>query len=235
MSLISPSPIAPDDAVPDDAVPAAAAPPVFDDAFRAQLRELLAWRRDVRRFRPDPLPAGTLARLIETACLAPSVGLSQPWRFVTVAQEARREAVREEFRTCNAQALAAYAPDRASRYAALKLEGLREAPEQFAVFCDRATAVGHGLGRRTMPEMAEYSVVAAICTLWLAARAEGIGLGWVSILEPARMAALLDVPPDWRFIGYFCLGYPQREDDRPELERARWERRRAAPSCVLAR
>jgi 5,6-dimethylbenzimidazole synthase len=211
------------------------AAPEFDDAFRARLIELVAWRRDVRRFRPDPLPPGTLERLIETACLAPSVGLSQPWRFVTVAQAARREAVREEFRVCNAQALASYAPDRASRYAALKLEGLREAPEQFAVFCDRATAVGHGLGRRTMPEMAEYSVVAAVCTLWLAARAQGIGLGWVSILEPSRMAALLDVPQDWRFIGYFCLGYPQREDDRPELERAHWEHRRTAQGCVLAR
>jgi 5,6-dimethylbenzimidazole synthase len=225
MSLISPS--APADGP--------AAPPEFDSAFRARLVELLAWRRDVRKFRPDPLPQGTLERLIETACLAPSVGLSQPWRFVTVAQEARREAVREEFRACNAQALASYAGDQASRYAALKLEGLREAPQQFAVLCDRTTAVGHGLGRHTMPEMAEYSVVAAICTLWLAARAEGIGLGWVSILEPARMAEILDVPPAWRFIGYFCLGYPQCEDDRPELERARWERRRAAPSCVLAR
>ena len=209
--------------------------PEFDDAFRARLIELLAWRRDVRRFRPDPLPPGTLDRLIETACLAPSVGLSQPWRFVTVADEARREAVREEFRTCNAQALAAYAPDRAGRYTALKLEGLREAPEQFAVFCDRATAVGHGLGRRTMPEMAEYSVVAAICTLWLAARAEGIGLGWVSILEPARMAALLDVPADWRFVGYFCLGYPEQEDDVPALERAAWERRREAAGFILRR
>jgi 5,6-dimethylbenzimidazole synthase len=112
---------------------------------------------------------------------------------------------------------------------------LREAPHQFAVFCERATAVGHGLGRRTMPEMAEYSVVAAICTLWLAARAEGIGMGWVSILDPARMTAVLDVPPDWRFIGYFCLGYPLHADDRPELERAHWERRRLAQSCVLAR
>jgi 5,6-dimethylbenzimidazole synthase len=209
--------------------------PEFDDAFRARLMQLVAWRRDVRRFRPDPLPNGTLERLIETACLAPSVGLSQPWRFVTVEDAARREAVCEEFRACNAQALASYAGDRAGRYATLKLEGLREAPHQFAVFCDRATAVGHGLGRRTMPEMAEYSVVAAICTLWLAARAEGIGLGWISILDPAHMSGLLDVPAAWRFIGYFCLGYPQREDDRPELERAHWERRRLAQSCVLKR
>ena len=217
----------------DGDVPAAV--PEFDDAFRAQLLQLVAWRRDVRRFRPDPLPAGALERLIEIACLAPSVGLSQPWRFVTVDDPARRAAVREEFRVCNADALASYTGDRAGHYAALKLEGLREAPQQFAVFCDRATAVGHGLGRRTMPEMAEYSVVAAICTLWLAARAQGIGLGWISILDPARMAGLLDVPPDWRFIGYFCLGYPQHADDRPELERACWERRLKAQSCVLAR
>jgi 5,6-dimethylbenzimidazole synthase len=209
--------------------------PEFDDAFRGRLMQLVAWRRDVRRFRPDPLPQGTLERLIETACLAPSVGLSQPWRFVTVEDQSRREAVREEFRACNAQALASYGADRAGRYAALKLEGLREAPQQFAVFCDRATAVGHGLGRRTMPEMAEYSVVAAICTMWLTARAEGIGMGWISILDPARMTAILDVPEAWRFVGYFCLGYPQQEDDRPELERARWEERRPAQGCVLAR
>jgi 5,6-dimethylbenzimidazole synthase len=187
---------------------AAAAMPEFDDAFRAQLVQLVAWRRDVRRFRPEPLPPGTLERLIETACLAPSVGLSQPWRFVTVDDPARRAAVREEFRVCNADALASYAGDRAGHYAALKLEGLREAPQQFA---------------------------AAICTMWLAARAQGIGLGWISILDPAHMAGLLDVSPDWRFIGYFCLGYPLQADDRPELERARWERRLKAQSCVLAR
>ena len=187
----------------------------------------------MRRFRGEALPDGALARLIQTACLAPSVGLSQPWRFVVVDDPARREAVRAEFRACNAQALAAYAGDLATRYAALKLEGLREAPHHLAVFCDRATTLGHGLGRRTMPEMAEYSVVAAICTMWLCARAEGIGMGWVSILDPTRMTALLDVPPDWRFIGYFCLGYPLHEDDTPELERAGWERR--VEACVLQR
>jgi 5,6-dimethylbenzimidazole synthase len=207
--------------------------PDFDGAFRAQLATLFAWRRDVRRFRSEPLPQGTLARLIATACLAPSVGLSQPWRFVLVDDPARRAAVAAEFIACNAQALADYAGDLAKRYAALKLEGLREAPHHLAVFCDRATTRGNGLGRRTMPEMAEYSVVAAICTMWLSARAEGIGLGWVSILDPARVTALLDVPSDWRFIGYLCLGYPRQQDDVPELERAGWERR--AEACVLQR
>jgi len=189
----------------------------------------------VRRFRSDPLPAGTLQRLIETACLAPSVGLSQPWRFVLVDDRSRRAAVREDFAACNKEALASYAGEQARHYAALKLEGLSEAPHQLAVFCERATQVGHGLGRRTMPETAEYSVVAAIVTLWLAARAEGIGMGWVSILDPGRMTRLLEVPEDWRFIGYFCLGYPQREDDRPELERERWETRRGAGGCILQR
>jgi 5,6-dimethylbenzimidazole synthase len=253
---MSPSPFAPTASAPDadppgrdgalsqsqnDAAPPSEAPteipgaPSFDAAFRSRLRELLLWRRDVRRFRNDPLPPGTVERLIETACLAPSVGLSQPWRFVLVDDPTRRQGVREEFAACNAQALAAYAGDLAARYAALKLEGLREAPHQFAVFCERATNAGHGLGRRTMPETADYSVVAAISMLWLAARAEGIGLGWVSILDPARMTRLLDVPDGWRFIGYFCLGYPLHDDDMPALERARWETRRPASACVLRR
>ncbi len=207
----------------------------FDDAFRARLRDLLVWRRDVRRFRPEALPDGMLERLIETACLAPSVGLSQPWRFVIVDDPARRRGVLEAFKASNADALEAYAGDLATRYAELKLAGLAEAPCQMAVFADRATQVGHGLGRRTMPEMAEYSVVAAVTTMWLAARAAGIGMGWVSILDPARIHELLDVPDTWRFIGYFCLGYPQAADDSPELERAGWERRRCSQTFILRR
>lgn len=211
------------------------APTSFDEAFRSRLHDLLVWRRDVRRFLADPLPAGTLERLIDTACLAPSVGLSQPWRFIVVDDPRRRQAVRDAFEACNADALKCYTGERAARYAALKLAGLEEAPCQFAVFADRTTAAGHGLGRRTMPEMAEYSAVAAISTMWLAARAEGIGLGWVSILDPACMNGILDVPEAWRFIGYFCLGYPRNESDQPELERAGWERRRSPQDCVLRR
>jgi 5,6-dimethylbenzimidazole synthase len=210
-------------------------PTAFDDAFRVRLNDLFAWRRDVRRFRREPPPAGTLERLIETACLSPSVGLSQPWRFVLVDDAGRRQAVLDQFKACNAAALQSYSGDQAARYAGLKLAGLEEAPCQFAVFADCATEVGHGLGRRTMPEMAEYSVVAAIAMMWLAARAEGIGMGWVSILDPASMNGILDVPRDWRFIGYFCLGYPQTESDQPELERAGWEQRQSSQSCILRR
>src|SRR5215831_145320 len=122
----------------------------FDDAFRARLRDLLVWRRDVRCFRRDPLPSGTLERLIHLACLAPSVGLSQPWRFVIVEDAVRRAAIRSNFERCNADALAAQTPQRAAAYARLKLAGLDDAPCQLAVFADRATAQGHGLGRHTM-------------------------------------------------------------------------------------
>ena len=210
-------------------------PPLFDDAFRASLRELLEWRRDVRRFRAARPPEGALERLIELATHAPSVGLSQPWRFVIVEDTARRRAVRDEFERCNAAALAAQAGERAKLYASLKLAGLDEAPLQLAVFADRSTAQGHELGRRTMPEMIEYSAVMAIHTMWLAARAEGLGLGWVSILEPARIAEILEVPPAWRFIGYLCLGYPQGEDEVPALERAGWDERRPVENFIVRR
>jgi 5,6-dimethylbenzimidazole synthase len=209
-------------------------PTDFDDAFRARLRDLLVWRRDVRRFRRDPLPAGTLERLIDLACLAPSVGLSQPWRFVVVDDPVRRAAVRDNFERCNADALAAQSPERTAAYARLKLAGLDDAPCQLAVFADRSIAQGHGLGRHTMPEMIEYSAVTAVHTIWLAARAEGIGVGWVSILEPASLAAMLDVPSHWKFIAYLCLGFPQSEDDVPELARKGWEQRTAG-AVVLCR
>ena len=215
--------------------PAAGKQPDFDDAFRARLRELLTWRRDVRRFRRDALPRGTLERLIELACLAPSVGLSQPWRFVIVDTPACRAAVRANFETCNAKALAAQSGQRAAGYARLKLAGLDDAPGHLAVFADPATTRGHGLGRHTMPEMIEYSAVTAVHTIWLAARAEGIGMGWISILDPAAVAATLDVPATWTFIGYLCLGFPETEDDIPDLERAGWERRYPASSRVVMR
>ncbi len=207
----------------------------FDDEFRACLLDLFTWRRDVRRFRPQPLPPGTLDRLIDTACLAPSVGLSQPWRFVVVEDPQRRQGLLELFRVCNAEALAAYSGDRARRYAELRLAGIAEAPAQVTVFADRDTQVGDGLGRRTMPEMAEYSTVTAIHTMWLAARAEGIGLGWVSILDPIRTAEILDIPRIWRLIGHLCLGYPEAEAEHPELERAGWEQRRPASASIVRR
>ncbi|WFU14777.1 5,6-dimethylbenzimidazole synthase [Bradyrhizobium sp. CB3481] len=207
----------------------------FDETFRRQLRELFVWRRDVRRFRTDPLPNDAMERLIEIACLSPSVGLSQPWRFIIIEDKAKRSAVVEDFKTCNADALRSYSSERAARYASLKLAGLEEAPGHLAVFADKATDLGYGLGLATMPETIEYSVAAAICCMWLAARAEGIGLGWVSILNPDRIHEILEVPESWKFIGYLCVGYPQVEFDRPELERANWEYRRTSKEFTIRR
>ncbi|WP_082610269.1 5,6-dimethylbenzimidazole synthase [Bosea sp. Root381] len=201
-------------------------PPRFDADFAAQFAELLAWRRDVRRFRCDALPEGLIEELLAQAELSPSVGHSQPWRWVRVAEEAQREAVRESFLRCNAEALAAYEGERAQLYARLKLEGMREAPEQIAVFCDHGTAQGHGLGRRTMPETLDYSVVAAITQFWLAARVSGLGVGWVSILEPEAVRRALGTPPEWKLIAWLCIGWPEGESDVPELVRAGWEKGR---------
>jgi len=209
--------------------------PGFDADFRTRLRDLLKWRRDVRHFRRDPLSDETLHRLLQLACLSPSVGLSQPWRFVIVGSLTRRSAIRACFEACNAEALSNQEGERASLYARLKLAGLDDAPCQVAVFADRSTTQGHGLGRLTMPEMIEYSAVLAVHTLWLAARAEGIGVGWLSILDPLRVAEILDVSPEWTFIGYLCLGYPVDEHQTPILEQEGWEARRPLSEVVVYR
>lgn len=138
--------------------------PEFGADFRARFADLVAWRRDVRRFRPDPVPEEALRESLALACLSPSVGNSQPWRFVRVSNPERRAAVAASFTRCNDAAAASYDDARASAYRSLKLAGLREAPVHLAVFCDEATGAGHGLGRATMPEMLRYSAVTAVHT-----------------------------------------------------------------------
>jgi 5,6-dimethylbenzimidazole synthase len=202
--------------------------PPFDDDFRARLAALIAWRRDVRRFSDRPVPAVLVESLLDVAQLSPSVGNSQPWRWVQVASAAKRNQIRAIFAACNAAACSAQNTARAGAYAALKLEGLDRAPLQFAVFCDRSTEQGHGLGRHTMPEMLEYSTVAMVTTFWLAARAAGLGVGWVSILDPAQVALALAAPPDWKLIAYLCVGWPETEHLDPELERHGWQSRTEA-------
>lgn len=198
----------------------------FGSVFCDQLDTLLAWRRDVRHFSPEPLADGVVDVLLDRACRAPSVGNSQPWRFVRVVTPALRSAVAASADVANSAAADAYVdPQTRLAYRALKLHGLREAPEHIAVFCDAGAETGAGLGRQTMPETLDYSVVLAIHTLWLAARARGIGLGWVSILDPAEVTRLLDVPPGWRLIGYLCLGLPMVPADIPELATQGWQSR----------
>lgn len=212
-----------------------ATPPRFDAVFRSRLFDLFRWRRDVRRFKKEPVSDDILNDLLEAANLAPSVGLSQPWRFVLVENEARRRAVQENFSKCNREALAGYRDEAAERYARLKLEGLAEAPIHLAVFCEETTSQGHGLGRRTMPEMLHYSVVASIQNLWLAARSHGVGVGWVSIIEPLAICRTLEVPDNWRLVAYLCVGYPEEEHLDPELERYKWETRRDARELLTKR
>ena len=198
----------------------------FSDQFREQFRDLLRWRRDVRRFKPDPLPAGLLEEILNLTRFAPSVGLSESWRYVRINRLEIRTAIREDFEKANARALAGYSGEQAALYAQLKLSGLDSAPVHLAAFADRSTTQGSGLGRHTMPETLEYSMVAAITTLWLAARAYGVGVGWVSILNPERVSAVLSVPVAWHLVAYLCIGYPETESSTPELERAGWEKRR---------
>lgn len=204
----------------------------FDQSFRERFWDLLRWRRDVRNFKPEPLPPGLLDEILSSTQLAPSVGLSESWRYVLVSRPEIRTQVREDFENANARALAGYSGDKAALYARLKLAGLASAPVHLAAFADRGTAQGSRLGCQTMPEMLDYSVVAAITTLWLTARAHGVGMGWVSILNPDRIRAILAVPAEWHLVAYLCIGYPERESQVPELERAGWEKRSGAIALV---
>jgi 5,6-dimethylbenzimidazole synthase len=207
--------------------------PEFTPRFRAEFERLLAWRRDVRRFRTGAVPERLLAELVDLTALAPSVGNCQPTRWVRVDDPERRRAIEANFASANREALAAYEGNRADAYVRLKLAGLREAPVHLAVFCDEATELGAGLGVRTMPEMRRYSSVCALHTFWLAARARGLGVGWVSILDPEPIAATLDVPEAWAFVAYLCVGWPEAPHSTPELERLGWQAR--VPPTLLRR
>ena len=214
--------------------------PEFDDRFRAKFDELMRWRRDVRRFELRAVPEAVMAQILASLDAAPSVGLSQPWRVVRVESPAARSAVIENFTAANAAALKAQLEDdssgeRGHSYARLKLAGLETAPEQLAVLVEPDPDQGHGLGRRTMPEMVHASAGCAIMQMWLVARAWGIGLGWVSILDPARLKHDLSLDPSWQLVAYLCLGFPADQSDTPELERANWDVRRPQLPAVLVR
>jgi 5,6-dimethylbenzimidazole synthase len=210
-------------------------PRQFDEEFREAFRDLVLWRRDVRRFRRDPVDPALIGQLLELASHAPSVGHCQPWRFVLVESGERREMVKASFARANANALENYEGEQRAQYARLKLEGLDAAPVHLAVFADEATQTGSGLGRRTMPETLHYSVVGAVQTLWLAARAEGLGMGWISILEPDVVCRVLDVPESWTLVAYLCIGWPVEEHLDPELERHRWQPRLDAERMIFKR
>ena len=215
--------------------PAAPHPaPVFAAGFIGQLDLLLEWRRDVRHFLPTPIAEADMRSLFAAAALAPSVGNAQPWRFVRIRSPALRARLADHVDEC----VAAAAPDDPAQralYGTLKLHGLREAPEVLAVFCDDDPGAGHGLGIATMREALRYSTVMAIHSLWLAARARAIGLGWVSILDPGTVTAMLDVPADWTLVAVLGLGYPASPGPVPELEARGWQAREPIADRVFER
>lgn len=200
----------------------------FPEDFQSDLTRLLRWRRDVRRFRTDPVDEALLTECLDAFLLAPSVGLSEPWRVVRVESPDARTKAFENFQAANQDALAGYAGEKAQTYAGLKLSGMQDAPVQLAIYCDESTSKGAGLGAKTMPEMRRYSVVGAINLFWLTTRARGLGVGWVSILDPIQLNTDLNVPADWSLVAYLCVGWPEDVSETPELETLGWEDRRKA-------
>ncbi len=198
----------------------------FSNDFQNNLHDLMCWRRDVRRFRTDPVDEALLAQCLTSFTLAPSVGLSEPWRIIRLESPRARATALENYQTENARALAGYDGEKAALYSTLKLSGMQDAPVQMAVFCDESTAKGAGLGAATMPEMRRYSVVAAITQFWLMTRAHGLGMGWVSILDPLALTRDLNIPECWSLVAYLCIGWPETSSDTPELETSGWEIRR---------
>jgi 5,6-dimethylbenzimidazole synthase len=187
--------------------------------------EAIYARRDIRHFRPDPVPDEVLLRILRAAHHAGSVGFMQPWNFLVVRSPDVRRGIVRIFERENARAAENYSGARRELYDSLKLQGILDAPLNLAVTCDRGRNGPHVLGRNSIADTDLYSTCCAIQNLWLAARAEGVGVGWVSILDPEAVKAPLGIPQAVRLVAYLCVGYPVEFDDRPMLERLGWEKR----------
>jgi nicotinate-nucleotide--dimethylbenzimidazole phosphoribosyltransferase len=204
----------------------------YDSTEREAVYRVIAERRDIRRFRPDDVPEDVLGRVLEAAHRAPSVGLMQPWRLIVVRAletrvEVRRLAQRERLRQGERFG------ERAARFLDQKVEGVVEAPLGICVCCDHGEAGEEILGRATIPETDVYSTACAIENLWLAARAEGLGVGWVSFYRPADLRALLGIPSRVDPIAYLCVGWPDERPLRPGLEAAGWSARAPLEQVVM--
>ncbi|MFM8340823.1 MAG: 5,6-dimethylbenzimidazole synthase [Methylomonas sp.] len=202
----------------------------FNQQDKDAIYRVIAERRDMRHFRSDPVPAEILARLLQAAHFAPSVGFMQPWRFIRITDHHLRQQIHnlvEAERIATAQALA----EREDEFMRLKVEGIRECGELLVVSLmnDRDK---HLFGRRTLPEMDLASAACAIQNLWLAARAEGLGVGWVSLFEPQPLAKLLDMPSDAKPIAILCIGYVNEFYSRPMLETEGWATREKLEDLV---
>jgi len=198
----------------------------FSDPERAAVYRAIFERRDVRRnFLKTPIADDVLTRILTAAHHAGSVGFMQPWDFIIVRQAETKRAVKQLFEKANAEAAQRYEGRRATLYRSLKLEGIEEAPVNLCVTCSRQRGGPHVLGRSTVRETDVYSTCCAIQNLWLAARAEGIGVGWVSILPYGALKTLLGIPRPVKVLAYLCLGYVSGFAERPDLETAGWRRR----------
>ena len=198
----------------------------FSDSEREAVYRAIFERRDVRRnFLPMQIADQVLTRLLTAAHQAGSVGFMQPWDFVIVRDRATKRAVKRQFLQTNADAALQYKGGRAALYRRLKLEGIEEAPVNLCVTCSRQRGGPHVLGRSTVRETDLYSTCCAIQNLWLAARAEGIGVGWASILDHGAVKQLLGIPKPVKVLAYLCLGYVSEFAERPDLETAGWRRR----------
>jgi len=195
---------------------------VFPSAWRRGVYEAITRRRDIRSFRSDPVPPDTLARILSAAHQAGSVGFSQPWNFIVIDDLDIRKEIRRHVEAERLRAATAFPPERREKYLAFKLEGILDAPLNICITCDRKRFGPAVLGRNTMRDTDVYSTCAAIQNLWLAARAEGIGVGWVSLLQPDALREMLGIPSDVVVVGYLCLGFPEEFPKRPMLETAGW-------------
>jgi 5,6-dimethylbenzimidazole synthase len=195
----------------------------FSTAERDAVYKCIFNRRDVRgQFLADPIPDAVLARILDAAHHAPSVGFMQPWDFIVVRSPAIRRKVRDAFQAANAEAAEMFEDERQKTYRQLKLEGIVEAPIGICVTCDRGRTGPVVLGRTHQADMDLYSAVCAVQNLWLAARVENIGVGWVSIIKPDDLRAALGIPPAIQPIAYLCVGYVTHFLLKPELEIAGW-------------
>lgn len=193
---------------------------------RAAVYRAIETRRDVRdQFLPDPLPDELIGRLLHAAHSAPSVGFMQPWNFILVTDPAMREGAWRAFSRANEEAAVLFEGERRETYRSLKLEGIRKAPLSICVTCDPDRAGRVVLGRTHNPRMDAYSVVCAVQNLWLAARAEGVGVGWVSIFHDADIRALLGIPDRIEIIAWLCIGFVDELYREPELALKGWHQR----------
>ncbi|AZT82356.1 5,6-dimethylbenzimidazole synthase [Marinobacter sp. NP-4(2019)] len=198
----------------------------FTDQERQGLYRAIHERRDVRsQFLPDPITADVLARLLTAAHHAPSVGFMQPWDFIVIDSTEVRQSVLDIFEEENRKAADNYTGERNTQYRSLKLQGILESPINLCITCDRSRGGTHVLGRNSIVETDLFSTCLAVQNLWLAARAEGIGVGWVSILDQQKLANTLNLPEQVYPLAYLCLGYVSEFLDQPELQAKGWRSR----------